>query len=94
MIRLIMLTDFTETFSHRLLRGILGYARQSREQWVVCRMPLSFQEQRGIDGVLQWGREWRADAILGKFSTSEDVWRYAKEGLVVVAQDHYRPSCG
>ncbi len=90
MIRLIMLTDFTETFSHRLLRGILGYARQSREQWVVCRMPLSFQEQRGIDGVLQWGREWRADAILGKFSTSGDVWRYAKEGLVVVAQDHYR----
>ena len=43
MIRLIMLTDFTETFSYRLQRGILQYARDNHEQWMVCRMPLSYK---------------------------------------------------
>lgn len=39
MIRLILLTDFTEAFAHNLLRGILEYSKE-REPWVVCRMPL------------------------------------------------------
>lgn len=38
MIRLILLTDFTEAFAHNLLRGILEYSKD-REPWVVCRMP-------------------------------------------------------
>ena len=36
MIRLILLSDFTESFSYNLLKGVLMYAN-SHEPWVVCR---------------------------------------------------------
>lgn len=73
MIRLIMLTDFTETFSYRLQRGILQYARDNHEQWMVCRMPLSYKNERGLDGVVRWAEEWKADAIMGKFEQDDDL---------------------
>lgn len=43
MIRLILLTDFTETFSYNLLKGILAYSK-SHDPWVVCTSRKSAQE--------------------------------------------------
>jgi len=90
MIRLIMLTDFTETFSYRLQRGILRYARDKREQWMVCRMPLSYKAERGMRGVEHWAEEWKADAIMGKFEQDDDLQAFTDRGIVVIAQDHKR----
>ena len=90
MIRLIMLTDFTETFSYRLQRGILQYARDNHEQWMVCRMPLSYKNERGLDGVVRWAEEWKADAIMGKFEQDDDLQSFIQRGIVVIAQDHKR----
>lgn len=56
MIRLILLTDFTEAFAHNLLRGILEYSKE-REPWVVCRMPPSYKQSHGIPGVLKWANK-------------------------------------
>ena len=58
MIRLILLTDFTEAFAHNLLRGILEYSKE-REPWVVCRMPPSYKQSHGIPGVLKWAKKWQ-----------------------------------
>lgn len=88
MIRLIMLTDFTETFPHRLLRGILQYARDKHQQWMVCRMPLSFKDEHGMEGVVAWAREWKADAIVGKFEQTDDVTICSRQGIIAIAQDH------
>lgn len=55
MIRLILLSDFTESFSYNLLKGVLMYAN-SHEPWVVCRMPLSYKQTYGIKGVLKWAK--------------------------------------
>lgn len=89
MIRLIMLTDFTEAFSHRLLYGILQYSKERQEQrWVVCRMPPSFKEKHGIKGVLDWAENWNADAIVGKFDQSDDLSLFVQAGIVTLAQDH------
>ena len=49
MIRLIFLTDFTESFAYCLLRGILKYSKQTR-QWAVCRMPPAYKREEGIEG--------------------------------------------
>lgn len=83
-----MLTDFTETFSYRLQRGILHYARDSREQWMVCRMPLSYKVEKGMAGVVRWAEEWKADAIMGKFEPDDDLQPFMDRGIVVIAQDH------
>ncbi|MCH4213401.1 MAG: DNA-binding transcriptional regulator [Prevotella sp.] len=89
MIRLIMLTDFTEAFSHRLLYGILQYSKERQKQrWVVCRMPPSFKEKHGIKGVLEWAKNWNADAIVGKFEPNDDLSLFTNAGIVTLAQDH------
>lgn len=85
-----MFTDFTETFAYRLQRGILRYARDSGEQWMVCRMPLSYKTERGMRGVVHWAEEWKADAIMGKFKPDDDLQPFMDRGIVVIAQDHKR----
>lgn len=62
MARLLFITDYTEQFAYRLLRGIISYSSLSGK-WVVYRMTLSEKRKPGIDGVLQWALNWKADVI-------------------------------
>ncbi len=87
MIRLILLTDFTEAFAHYLLKGILAYS-QGRAPWVVCRMPPSYKHTHGIKGVLEWARKWEADAIIGQFDTHDEVGLFKENGILALAQDY------
>lgn len=86
MIRLILLTDFTEAFAHNLLRGILEYSK-GRDPWVVCRMPPTYRQQYGVEGVLKWAREWQANAIIGQFDDDDPVELFRQHGIVALAQD-------
>lgn len=85
--RLLFITDFTEQFAYRFLRGILNYA-QSTEQWVVCKMPPSYKRQLGMEGVVAWAKEWRADVVIGQFDPDDDVTLFRKNGIVALAQDY------
>lgn len=87
MIRLIFLTDFTEAFPNHLMEGILSFAKDSGEPWVVCRMPPSYKDDYGIVGVLEWAKKWGADAIIGRFDNDEDVSCFADNNIVALAQD-------
>lgn len=85
--RLIILSDFTESFPHKLLKGIIEYSK-GREPWIVCRMPPSFKEKEGIEGVIRWALKWNADAIIGQFSQNDDIGLFKKNGIIVLAQDY------
>ena len=87
MIRLILLTDFTETFSYNLLKGILAYSK-SHDPWVVCRMPPSYKNSYGIKGVLKWAKAWQADAIIGRFDNNDNVDIFRENGIIALAQDY------
>lgn len=87
MIRLILLSDFTESFSYNLLKGVLMYAN-SHEPWVVCRMPLSYKQTYGIKGVLKWAKTWHADAIIGRFDNDDNVEIFRENGIIAIAQDY------
>ena len=86
MIRLLIISDFTESFSHKLLAGIVDYSRR-KEQWIVRRMPPSYKAQIGIQGLLRLSKEWDVDAILGQFEPTDDLTTLTNNGIVVVAQD-------
>ena len=86
MLRLLFISDFTESFPSKLLKGIVEYSRR-KEQWVVCRMPPSYKQSIGIPGVVKWARDWGADAVIGQFEETDDVKLFEKNGIVVVAQD-------
>lgn len=86
--RLLIITDFTEQFAYRLLRGIMDYSRRTEQQWVICKMPPSYKREIGIDGVLKWALKWKADVVIGQFDPDDDVTLFRKNGIVAIAQDY------
>ena len=86
MIRLLIISDFTESFTHKLLAGIVDYSRH-KEQWIIRRMPPSYKEKIGIPGLLRVSKEWEVDAILGQFEPTDEISLLLDHGIAVVAQD-------
>ncbi len=86
MIRLVYITDYMESYAYKLLRGIYRYSVES-QQWVVCRMPTAYKNKLGIDGVVRWAKEWKADVVIGQFEENDNVDLFRKNGIVVIAQD-------
>ena len=87
MIRVLIISDFTESFSHKLLAGIVDYSRQ-KEQWIVRRMPPEYKAQIGIPGVIRVAKEWEVDAVIGQFEPTDEVGLFAENGIVAIAQDY------
>ena len=86
MIRVLIITDFTESFSHKLLSGLVDYSRR-KEQWIVRRMPPSYKAQIGIPGIIRVSKEWEVDAVIGQFEPTDEVGLFAENGIVAIAQD-------
>lgn len=87
MVRLILLSDFSESYPYRLLKGILSYSRE-QTPWVVCRMPTSYRKEKGLQSLLEWALRWKADAIIGQFEPHEDLSLFQKYGIIALAQDY------
>lgn len=87
MARLLFITDFTEQFAYRLLRGIINYSGRS-DNWVVCRMPPTYKRQLGMKGVVNWAVKWKADVVIGQFDPEDDVTLFRRNGIVALAQDY------
>jgi LacI family transcriptional regulator len=86
--RLLIITDFTEQFAYRLLRGIMDYSRRTEQPWVVCKMPPSYKRELGISGVVKWALKWKADVVIGQFEPDDDVALFRTNGIVAIAQDY------
>ena len=87
MIRVLIISDFTESFSHKLLAGLVDYSR-AKEQWIVRRMPPEYKQQIGIQGVIRVAKEWDIDAVIGQFEPTDDIGQFAENGIVAIAQDY------
>lgn len=86
MCKIILLSDFAEEYGKNLLRGIARYSKD-HGPWTFCRMPGYYRETIGIDGILDWAREWKADGIIGQFYNNAEVRRFSDAGIPVIAQD-------
>ena len=86
MFKIILLLDFAEDYSKNLLKGISKYS-QEHGPWIYCRMPLYYRESIGMDGILQWAKEWEADGIVGQLYNDIEVDKFLKSGISVIAQD-------
>ena len=86
--RLLIISDFTEQFPYRLLRGIMAWSRRSEEPCVVCKMPPSYKRKIGIKGVVRWAQNWKANVVIGQFDPGDDVSLFRKNGIVAIAQDY------
>lgn len=86
MIKIILLSDFAEDYGKNLLRGIARYSKD-HGSWTFCRMPAYYRETIGIDGILAWAKEWKADGIIGRFYNNEEVLKFRQAKIPVIAQD-------
>lgn len=86
MARVILLTDFGEEYSNNLLKGIVKYSRET-SPWALCKMPLSFRDLHGVEGIVEWAKTWKADAIIGQFYNTDNLNLLQEAGILVIAQD-------
>lgn len=84
--RLVYLSNFSESYSYNLLKGLMQYSRE-HSPWAICRMPQHFKTEEGLEGVLKWALQWKAEAIIGRFEEGDDVEIFARNGILCVAQD-------
>jgi LacI family transcriptional regulator len=86
MYKIILLIDFAEDYSKSLMKGINSYSREFGP-WIFCRMPLFHRETVGLDGILKWALEWKADGIIGQLYNDKEIGKFVQAGIPVIAQD-------
>ncbi|PKO99072.1 MAG: transcriptional regulator [Bacteroidetes bacterium HGW-Bacteroidetes-8] len=87
MIKILILTDFTSTYSRSLLRGIVKYS-QEVEELSFYRMPLFYRSVYGDKYVISWAKKWKADAIIGQLQDL-DITLYSKLNIPIIIQNYY-----
>lgn len=87
MICVLIISDFSESFSHKLLAGLVDYST-NKEPWLVRRMPVKYKERIGIRGVIRVAKEWDVNAVIGQFEPTDEVSLFAENGIIAIAQDY------
>src|SRR5687768_9073228 len=87
MCKVILLSDFAEEYGKNLLRGIARYSKD-HGPWTFCRMPSHYRDTIGIDGILAWAKEWKADGIIGQFYNNAEVAKFVDAKIPIIAQDY------
>lgn len=86
MARVLMMTDFSESYGNRLLAGIMRYSHE-HEPWAVCKVPLTLRDTGRIGEVADFAKTWKADAVIGQFRSTDNVQLLRDAGIVTIAQD-------
>ena len=71
MIKVILLIDCTSEFDRKLLRGMMKYSKENGP-WLFYRTP-SDPHFKGSpeEWIARWAKEWKADAIIGRWDESK-----------------------
>jgi LacI family transcriptional regulator len=86
MIRLLFITDYSDSYANRLLKGIINYSKD-KGQWSISRMPTHHKQAIGIEGILEVARKWEINVVIGTFEDDDDISMLRDNGIIVIAQD-------
>ena len=87
MARIIMMTDFSESYPRRLLIGVAKYAHDIGEAWTLCRLNTTVRDKYGIVSLVDYAKRFQADAIIGQFYETDDVSAFIEAGIIPIAQE-------
>lgn len=90
MVKILLLIDYSSDFDRRLLTGLVEYSKE-HGPWLFYRMPSHYSQLYGEEGVINWAKEWKADAIIGKWNF-ETADRLKELGIPVVLQNYHHRS--
>ncbi len=88
--KILVLIDYSSGFSRQLLKGLIRYSREN-EEWVFYRLPAYFKALYGKEGVVEWAKEWKADAIIARWD-HEGTNLLSTLGIPVVLQNYRKRS--
>ena len=66
MFKILLLVDYSSEFSRRLLRGLVQYSKDYGP-WLFYRLPSYLKTMNGKEGIVEWAKEWQADAIIAQW---------------------------
>ncbi|AVM53229.1 LacI family transcriptional regulator [Bacteroides zoogleoformans] len=66
MIKILLLIDYSSEFSRKLLRGLVQYS-QDHGPWIFYRLPSYYKVLHGKQGVIEWVKEKKPDAIIAQW---------------------------
>lgn len=89
MIKILLLIDYSSDYDRKLLRGLVKYS-QEKGPWIFYRLPFYYIEMHGIEGVLDWTRKWKPNAIIGKLETNTIDFQKELNIPVVLLNYHWR----
>ena len=88
MLKILVLTDFSSGYSRRLLEGIIRYSREVGP-WSFIRMPLYYLMMNGENGVVDFAKRWKADAIIAQLrDVNIDLFRSLDIPIIVQNYRH------
>lgn len=90
MIKILLLIDYSSDFDRKLLRGLVQYSKE-KGPWLFYRLPTYYIEMYGEQGILYWAKEWKADAIVGKWD-NEKMDLLKELDIPVVLQNYHHRS--
>lgn len=64
--KILLLIDYSSEFSRRLLRGLIQYSKE-HGPWIFYRLPSYYKTLYGKEGIVEWAKEWKADAIIARW---------------------------
>ena len=87
MARIIMMTDFSESYPRRLLIGVAKYAHDIGEAWTLCRLTTTVRDKYGISALADYAKRFQADVIIGQFYPTDDLTPLLNAGVIPIAQE-------
>ncbi len=90
MFKILLLVDYSSEFSRRLLRGLVQYSKDNGP-WLFYRLPSYLKTMNGKEGIVEWAKEWQADAIIAQWD-HEGTNLLKQLNIPVILQNYKRRS--
>ena len=84
--KIILLIDISEEYGQNLLKGVTQYSKENGP-WIFCKMPLFYRETLGIEGIVNFAREWEADGIIAQLYNDLEIRKVVDAGIYIIAED-------
>lgn len=84
--KIILLIDISEEYGQNLMKGVVKYSKE-HGPWIFCRMPLFYRETLGMEGIVNFAKEWEADGIIAQLYNDLDVKKVTDAGIHLIVED-------
>lgn len=87
MVKILLLIDFSSEFSRRMLMGLIQYSKD-HGPWIFYRLPSYYKNLYGNEGIIQWAKEWEADAIIARWDPDGNAHLLTSLNIPIILQNY------